>query len=89
MRRLGCTSFITLYAIVILCLFCSKTLPMDMIPYPFVDWRVVAAWQIACSVAVVYLIAFAIASALCRLNRTLSWLWFRGLADSLTGGGNQ
>lgn len=66
LRRLGCTSFITLYAIVILCLFCSKTLPMDMIPYPFVDWRVVPAWQIACSVAVVYLIAFAIASALCR-----------------------
>jgi len=79
LKRFYCTVFITVYAIVIIALFGGGVLPMDMIPYAFIDWRVVPVWQIVCSVGMVYLIAFIIATVLYRLNKKLSWLWFRKL----------
>ena len=84
LKRFYCTAFITVYLIVILCLFCSGTLSMDMIPYSFIDWRTVPVWLIVCYAAVVYIIAFVIATILYLLNRKVSWLWFRKLTTNTT-----
>ena len=79
LKRLCCTIFITVYSIIIIALFGSGVLPMDMIPYAFIDWRVVPVWQIICYAGIVYFIAFMIATVLYQLNKKLSWLWFRKL----------
>ena len=78
-KRFYCTAFITVYIIIILSLFCSGILPMDMIPYTFIDWRTVPVLQIICFVTIVYLIAFIVATILYQLNKKLYWQWFRKL----------
>ena len=80
LKRFYCTAFITVYAIIIIGIFSSGILSMEMIPYPFLDWRVIPVWQIVCYAGIVYLIAFIVATVLYHLNRKLSWLWFRDLA---------
>lgn len=82
--RFCCTSFITVYGLIIITLFATKTLPMDMIPYPFLDTRVMPFLEIAGVVILIYLIAFGISTLLYLLNRKLSWLWFRNIAKFLS-----
>ena len=79
LKRFYCTAFITVYCIFIAFLFGRGILPMDLIPYSYIDWRVVPVWQIVCYAVIVYAIAYGIATILYWLNRKLSWLWFRNL----------
>ena len=80
LKRLNGTWFITVYGVVVISLFACKVIPMDMIPYPFLDPNVLPPVLIVGSVVLIYLIAFLVATLLYRLNRKLSWLWFRGAA---------
>lgn len=82
-KKLLCTAFMTVYGAVILTLFISGALPMDLIPYSFLDWRVLPVWKIVGTVVLIYVIAYLTATALNRLNRRVSWLWFRKVGSGV------
>ncbi len=79
LMRLHGTWFITVYGLIIIQLFATEVMPMSMIPYPFLNPDMLPMWMIVASVLIIYLIAFGIATALYKLNRRLSWLWFEGI----------
>ena len=76
LMRLNGTWFITIYGLIIIQLFTAEVMPMNMIPYPFLDSTKLPIWMIIGSILIIYIIAYAIATVLYLLNRKLSWLWF-------------
>jgi hypothetical protein len=76
-KRINGTWFITVYGVVVISLIAGGVISMDMIPYPFLNPNVLPPVLIIGAVLLIYLIAFSVATLLYRLNRKLSWLWFR------------
>ena len=77
------TWYVTFYAVIILTLIASETIPTEMIPYFFMDFRHYA-WATACAFVFIYGCAYLMGWGLSEWNRKLSWLWFKGIARSNT-----
>ena len=77
------TWYVTFYAVIILTLIASETLPTEMIPYYFLDFRHHPA-AAACAFVFIYGCAYLMGWRLSEWNRKLSWLWFMGIARGKT-----
>lgn len=74
------TTFVSYYAFNILLLICTGTLPPDLIPYFFLDYRQ-SGWGVFLGAFVfIYTSAYLMAWGLSEWNRKLSWLWFKDVA---------
>ncbi len=74
------TWFVTFYAVILLTLIASNSLPTEMIPYFFLDFRH-HSWATAMAFVFIYGCAYLMGWRLSEWNRTLSWLWFKGIAQ--------
>jgi hypothetical protein len=74
------TWFITLYALIMIPMILSGTLPREKVPYSFLlinEHSLI--YNIAVAIAI-YAIGYFLAVLLSRLNRRLSWVWFKDIA---------
>lgn len=79
-KRLHGSWFVTFYAVIIFTLIGSGSLPTELIPYFFLDFRH-NWWGItAFAFAFVYGSAYLMGWALSECNRKVSWLWFKDIA---------
>ena len=70
------TTYITLYALIMLVLFGLRILPSSLAPYSFLDFdRTSWGFKLIC-LAGIYAVGYSISVALAALNRQLSWIWF-------------
>ena len=77
------TWYVTFYVVIMFALIVSETLPTEMIPYYFLDFRNYAG-ATAIALVFIYGCAYLMGWCLSEWNRKLSWLWFRGIARSKT-----
>lgn len=85
------TWFVTFYAVIIMSLILSKTLPADLIPYYFLDIRHSPKYIFVFAFFFIYGAAYLMGWRLSEWNRKLSWLWFRDINGKTTeerSGGN-
>ena len=73
------TWFVTLYAVTILGLILSGTIPSDMIPYAFLDVFHMNGLSIFLTVCFIYALSIFLSRYLSELNRKLSWIWFKDI----------
>ena len=79
-KRWHGTWFVTFYAVIIFTLIGTQSLPTELIPYFFLDFRH-NWWGItAFAFAFVYGCAYLMGWALSEGNRRVSWQWFRDIA---------
>lgn len=71
------TTFVTIYAVIIISLIQNGLIEDEMIPYFFLDFDNMRFWMILSGFAFIYGISFGMSSLLSFLNRKLYWLWFR------------
>ena len=76
------TSFITVYAIVILTLIQSGVVVKKLIPYFFLDLEALGAPMSVAVFLIIYGIGYLLSLGLSTLNRKLYWNWFRNLKES-------
>ena len=76
------TSFITVYAIVILTLIQSGVVVKELIPYFFLDLEALGAPMSVAVFLIIYGIGYLLSLGLSILNRKLYWNWFRNLNES-------
>ena len=81
MERWHGTWFVSFYAIIVLPLIAAEVIPTHMIPYFFLDFRHYA-WATAVAFVFIYGCAYLMGWYLSEKNRKLSWLWFKGIAQS-------
>lgn len=73
--------FVTLYAATVVMLIITKTIPEDMVPYAFMDVLNMPALAIILSAVFIYGLSFLLSFFFYRLNKKLSWIWFRKIAS--------
>jgi hypothetical protein len=73
---------ITTYAVIMLVLFGSGTLPSELAPYSFLDFEHHSVLYPAVCLMGIYLVGYLIALGLSKLNMRCSWIWFRGVGRS-------
>ena len=71
------TSFVTFYAVIILSLIGSGVIKREYIPYGFLDIKAMSMPVIIATVAVFYVMGYALSAGLSEMNRKLYWRWFR------------
>lgn len=71
------TWYVTFYAVVILTLIATETLPPELIPYFFLDYRRQGFGVFALAFVFIYGCAYLMAWLLSTWNRRLSWMWFK------------
>lgn len=71
------TSFVTFYAVIILSLIGSGVIKREYIPYGFLDIKAMSVPVIIATVAVFYILGYALSAGLSKMNRKLYWRWFR------------
>ncbi len=71
------TSFVTFYAVIILSLIGSGVIKREYIPYGFLDIKAMSIPAVIGTVAVFYVMGYALSSGLSKMNRKLYWRWFR------------
>ncbi|MBQ8953967.1 MAG: hypothetical protein IJ048_07605 [Clostridia bacterium] len=76
------TWYVTFYAVIVLMLIASDTLPVEMIPYYFLDFRHYPG-ATAFAFVFIYGCAYVMGWCLSVWNRKLSWLWFKGIARGM------
>lgn len=74
-------SFVTLYAAVVILLIVTKIIPREMIPYAFMDVLNMPVLAIILSLLFVYGLSFLLSFVFYRLNKKLSWMWFKNIAS--------
>jgi hypothetical protein len=73
------TTYITIYALIMLVLFGLRILPSRLAPYSFLDFDKTGwGFKLMC-LAGIYTVGYAIALVLSFLNSKLSWIWFYDL----------
>ena len=76
------TWFITLYSLVMLCIFGTGILPASMAPYSFLDFEHSSVGFIISCVLGVYFVGYCISWLLIRMNRAGYWLWYRNASKT-------
>jgi hypothetical protein len=71
------TSFVTFYAVNVLALIVTGVIKREYIPYGFLDVKAMSIPAIIGTIAVFYLMGYALSAGLSKLNRKLYWGWFR------------
>lgn len=71
------TSYVTFYAVIILSLIGFGVIKREYIPYGFLDIKAMSIPVIIATIAVFYLMGYALSARLSRMNRKLYWRWFR------------
>ena len=71
------TSFVTFYAVNVLALIITGVIKREYIPYGFLDVKAMSIPAIIGTIAVFYLMGYALSAGLSKLNRKLYWGWFR------------
>ena len=71
------TSFVTFYAVIILSLIGTGVIKREYIPYGFLDIKAMSLPVIIGTIAVFYVMGYALSSGLSKMNRKLYWRWFR------------
>ena len=71
------TSFVTFYAVIILSLIGSGVIKSEYIPYGFLDIKAMSVPVIIATIAVFYVMGYALSAGLSEMNRKLYWRWFR------------
>ena len=70
------TTYITIYAIIMMILFGFRILPSSMAPYSFLNFDTTSLlYKLECLIGI-YAAGYAISLVLSKLNRQLSWIWF-------------
>ena len=81
------TTFITVYALIMLVLFGLQILPSSLAPYSFLDFDNTGwGFKLLC-LAGIYIIGYNISLALASLNHLLSWIWFYDFNKLFRGAG--
>ena len=75
------TWFVSFYAAIVLPMIAAEVIPTNMIPYFFLDFRHYA-WATVVAFVFIYGCAYLMGWYLSEKNRKLSWLWFKGVAQS-------
>ncbi|MBQ6374231.1 MAG: hypothetical protein IJJ45_07045 [Clostridia bacterium] len=83
MKRWHGTWFVSCYAVIILTLIGTGLLPSEAIPYPFLNYRDNGWGVFFAAFVFVYGCGYLMAWAISEGNRTLSWLWFKGIVQSI------
>ena len=79
------TTYITLYALIMLVLFGLRILPSSLAPYSFLDFdRTGWGFKLLCLTGI-YIVGYNVALALASLNRLMSWLWFYDFSKLFRG----
>ena len=73
--------FVTLYSVTVVTLILTKAIPEGMVPYAFVDVLNTPALAIILSAVFIYGLSFLLSFVFYRLNKKLSWCWFRKIAS--------
>ena len=74
------TWFVTLYAVTLITLILSGVITQEQIPYFFLDIAHMPPLAVVGCFILTYALGFALSALLYRLNRKLSWLWFKKVA---------
>lgn len=72
--------FIILYAVVILSLIISGIIPVEQIPYFFLDIVHLPRLKFISYFVFLFGLSFLLSFILSRWNRKLSWIWFKGIS---------
>ena len=76
------TTYITIYALIMLVLFGLRILPSRLAPYSFLDFDNTGwGFKLMC-LAGIYIVGYTIAVILAFLNSKLSWIWFYDLNET-------
>ena len=73
--------FVALYAVTVVALIVSGTIPEDMVPYAFVDVLNMPAFAIILSAVFIFGLGFLLSFVFYRLNKKFSWIWFKKIAS--------
>ena len=76
--------FVALYAVTVVALIVSGTIPEDMVPYAFVDVLNMPAFAIILSAVFIFGLGFLLSFVFYRLNKKFSWIWFKKIASKKT-----
>ena len=71
------TFFVTFYAVIILSLIGSGVIKREYIPYGFLDIKAMSIRLIIATIAVFYIMGYALSAGLYIMNRKLYWAWFK------------
>lgn len=70
------TSFVAIYAAVMMTLFGTGTIASERAPYSFLDFEnTTIAFKIKCLIGI-FVVGYLVAWMMMRLNMKLSWIWF-------------
>lgn len=79
LKRLNGLWFVTFYAIVMTALILEGVIADEEVPYFFLDIQNMPALRAVECYVVLYAMAYTLTCILYRLNKKLSWMWFRGV----------